>query len=622
MKSKKISFLENKKLQLVIVFAVSAALIFGGSKIESRNLTSDISLTTGAIATIQIEVNKVKTARNEYFTAIGKSDGGAYDEYQNASNCLTSLDTRLVALKNLRNDFQRLSGEIVMRERENESELPRGTIERELRVIEKEIRPALILNQVESIETELQKIEKTATTLENDSSEIILTSIEKIREEIEAVATTSVIEKELDVIEKELSQFPKSTNEIIEMSITNIREIIETNDDSSTIRQITQNISRLAENGDNTELIEADLKKIEARTSSFSRSQQLTIQESIDSIRKLLSRKSLAEIRTEKIASIESEMRTITNKIFSTTELEQRKAEELKVRISFQETTSALENCMTTKQDVEKCENELRDWVASKESYQSFILTFQNILAAKKIEIETKLTPLQKELDELQAEKDEQNFSPILSAFLQQIDAEHLRADMAGFDFDLDEGPVTGDGSGMDDGGADALNDTYDDSSSGWGDVLSGASGYLSAGVNGVSAALGFSAGGLTSTAIIFDGPGALTGLRTFRQNYKGNSYGSAIGIITGWTNFVLPFVGVIAIAALVYAGFLYITAAGNEEQTKKAKNIIMWVVIGIIIIFSAYAIVNTLLSSNSSSGGGGTNIDIDIGGLGLNYSD
>lgn len=97
------------------------------------------------------------------------------------------------------------------------------------------------------------------------------------------------------------------------------------------------------------------------------------------------------------------------------------------------------------------------------------------------------------------------------------------------------------------------------------------------------------------------NGPGAQVGFDVFSTSYFGNKYGSAIGIVTGWTNFALPFVSVLAIAALIYAGFLYITGLGNDEQIQKAKKIIIWVVIGIVLIFSAYAIVKTVMSGNSS---------------------
>lgn len=62
------------------------------------------------------------------------------------------------------------------------------------------------------------------------------------------------------------------------------------------------------------------------------------------------------------------------------------------------------------------------------------------------------------------------------------------------------------------------------------------------------------------------------------------------------WTNFFLGFLSLVAMIALIYSGFLYVTAAGNDEQTGKAKKIIIWVVIGIMVILLAYALVNTLI--------------------------
>lgn len=67
---------------------------------------------------------------------------------------------------------------------------------------------------------------------------------------------------------------------------------------------------------------------------------------------------------------------------------------------------------------------------------------------------------------------------------------------------------------------------------------------------------------------------------------------------ILKWTNFFLGFLALIAMIFLIYAGFLYVTAMGNDDQAKKAKNIIVWVVVGIIVIMIAYALVNTLITT------------------------
>ncbi|MDD3066297.1 MAG: pilin [Candidatus Gracilibacteria bacterium] len=139
--------------------------------------------------------------------------------------------------------------------------------------------------------------------------------------------------------------------------------------------------------------------------------------------------------------------------------------------------------------------------------------------------------------------------------------------------------------------------------------------------VGGTNWNLGFTWPSSNGSTAIITGPGAAQGLTVFKNNYKGNTYSNAIGMIAGWTNFVLPFVSVLAITALIYAGFLYITAFGNEEQTGKAKKIILWVVVGIVLIISAYAIVNTLVSEGSNGNSDGGNVNVSTGDSGVNVN-
>ncbi|OGH69360.1 MAG: hypothetical protein A2754_02395 [Candidatus Magasanikbacteria bacterium RIFCSPHIGHO2_01_FULL_47_8] len=71
----------------------------------------------------------------------------------------------------------------------------------------------------------------------------------------------------------------------------------------------------------------------------------------------------------------------------------------------------------------------------------------------------------------------------------------------------------------------------------------------------------------------------------------------------------VLGLVGTIFLVLTIYAGILWMTAAGKEEQIEKAKNIIRATVIGLAIVMSAYAItffVTSRLGGASSGGVGG----------------
>ena len=60
----------------------------------------------------------------------------------------------------------------------------------------------------------------------------------------------------------------------------------------------------------------------------------------------------------------------------------------------------------------------------------------------------------------------------------------------------------------------------------------------------------------------------------------------------------VLGFLGTIFLALTVYAGVLWLTAAGNEENIEKANKILKTSVIGLIIILSAYTITFFVLTN------------------------
>jgi hypothetical protein len=70
--------------------------------------------------------------------------------------------------------------------------------------------------------------------------------------------------------------------------------------------------------------------------------------------------------------------------------------------------------------------------------------------------------------------------------------------------------------------------------------------------------------------------------------------------VILGWVRFALIITGVIAFVAIVWAGILYITAFTNEENNEKAKKIIIWCAIGIMVILFSYVIVNALINAST----------------------
>ena len=60
----------------------------------------------------------------------------------------------------------------------------------------------------------------------------------------------------------------------------------------------------------------------------------------------------------------------------------------------------------------------------------------------------------------------------------------------------------------------------------------------------------------------------------------------------------VLGLVGVIALGVILYGGFRWMTAAGNEEAVGEAKKIITAGVIGLIIVIVAWAVVSFVIST------------------------
>lgn len=75
--------------------------------------------------------------------------------------------------------------------------------------------------------------------------------------------------------------------------------------------------------------------------------------------------------------------------------------------------------------------------------------------------------------------------------------------------------------------------------------------------------------------------------------------------------NYFLGFLGFVMVVMFIYAGVLYVTSAGNEDNVGKAKKILLYCAIGTVLIFISFAAVNTLLaagggSASTSSGTGG----------------
>lgn len=79
--------------------------------------------------------------------------------------------------------------------------------------------------------------------------------------------------------------------------------------------------------------------------------------------------------------------------------------------------------------------------------------------------------------------------------------------------------------------------------------------------------------------------------------------------------NIILAVVGVIAVIMIIFGGIQYSTSAGDSGKVKKAKDTILYGIIGLVIALLAFAIVNFVLDSifDKSNTGGGDEDDEEV---------
>ncbi|HTK05178.1 MAG TPA: pilin [Candidatus Eisenbacteria bacterium] len=72
---------------------------------------------------------------------------------------------------------------------------------------------------------------------------------------------------------------------------------------------------------------------------------------------------------------------------------------------------------------------------------------------------------------------------------------------------------------------------------------------------------------------------------------------GTTLELIIGRViSVILGLLGSISLVMFVYGGITWMTAAGNDEKIKKAKNTIVYAVFGLIVAFSAFGILEVFM--------------------------
>ena len=130
--------------------------------------------------------------------------------------------------------------------------------------------------------------------------------------------------------------------------------------------------------------------------------------------------------------------------------------------------------------------------------------------------------------------------------------------------------------------------------------------------------AASFFFGALFSLALFFV-LSVLISFPVLAQVDYGTTLGSEFGLGTGTDvrmviiniiKVLLTFLGLVAVTIVLYGGYLWMTAAGNEQRIELAKQVLKNGLIGLVIILAAYAIVAFIISyflgAINRGGGGG----------------
>jgi hypothetical protein len=79
-----------------------------------------------------------------------------------------------------------------------------------------------------------------------------------------------------------------------------------------------------------------------------------------------------------------------------------------------------------------------------------------------------------------------------------------------------------------------------------------------------------------------------------------------------------LGIVGSIALLMFIYGGFLWMTSHGNEQQITKGKNVLVWAIIGLAVIFLSYTLVGFVIKGLTRGGATGAAGEVNVEGEGL----
>lgn len=92
-------------------------------------------------------------------------------------------------------------------------------------------------------------------------------------------------------------------------------------------------------------------------------------------------------------------------------------------------------------------------------------------------------------------------------------------------------------------------------------------------------------------------------GYRSYNDSASDDTAARLTGFAAQVAYFMIFPIGALAFLAFVLGGFYWIFSGGNEERVKKGREIMVWSIIGIIVVFSSYAILTLVFKTITGSG-------------------
>lgn len=65
-----------------------------------------------------------------------------------------------------------------------------------------------------------------------------------------------------------------------------------------------------------------------------------------------------------------------------------------------------------------------------------------------------------------------------------------------------------------------------------------------------------------------------------------------------------LGIVGIIALVIFLYGGFLWLTSAGNSKKIEEGRDMFVWAILGLVVIFSSYVLVSFIFETVTQAAG------------------